>query len=188
MHRVTITATFQRTSHSVHTQWLRISAPRCARAGLACHWRHMGRCRESPKRLGAAGDAYKSRDLEQSLAEVGGSNHANGRLLATDIRKHCVDISVHFHELRVILAQARAHLHSAASCYRSKKSTRTSCASWALPMSTFARLQARMEEGADRVRRVGALAGLTREPIGCISFVHTEAHGPRLVAPPTKPM
>ena len=30
MHRVTITATFQRTSHSVHSHWLRISAPRSA--------------------------------------------------------------------------------------------------------------------------------------------------------------
>ena len=44
------------------------------------------------------------RDLERTLANLGSPNNANGPLLATCIRKHCVDIAVHFHELRAILA------------------------------------------------------------------------------------
>ena len=100
------------------------SSTRRGRAQLARHWRHMGHCHESPRRLGTAGDTNTSRDLERTLAKVGSPNNANGPLLATCIRKHCVDIAVHFHELRAILAPGARSPHrlSAASCYRSKKS------------------------------------------------------------------
>jgi hypothetical protein len=54
--------------------------------------------------------AYTSGELEQTLAKVASPTNANGALLATYIRKYCVDMAVHFDELRAILAPG-ARLH-----------------------------------------------------------------------------
>lgn len=56
----------------------------------------------------AGADAYTSPDLERTLAKVASPNNANGALLAAYIRKYCVDMGVHFHELRAILAPGAA--------------------------------------------------------------------------------
>ena len=55
-------------------------------------------------------DAYSSSDLEQTLAKVASPDNANGVLLSTYIRKYCVDMAVHFNELRTVLAPG-AELH-----------------------------------------------------------------------------
>ncbi len=54
--------------------------------------------------------AYTSRDLDRTLAKVASPDNANGALLATYIRKYCVDMATHFHELRAVLAPG-ARLH-----------------------------------------------------------------------------
>ena len=54
--------------------------------------------------------AYTSDKLEATLARIASPNNANGTLLATYIRKYCVDIAKHFAELRAILAPG-ARLH-----------------------------------------------------------------------------
>lgn len=53
-------------------------------------------------------DAYTSPDLEQTLAKVASPNNANGILLSAYIRKYCVDMAIHFHELRAVLAPGAA--------------------------------------------------------------------------------
>ena len=58
----------------------------------------------------AGADSYTSRDLERTLAKVADPGNANGELLATYIRKYCVDMAVHFRELRAILLPG-ARLH-----------------------------------------------------------------------------
>lgn len=55
-------------------------------------------------------DGYTSPDLEQTLAKIASPNNANGPLLATYIHKYCVDMAMHFHELRAVLAPG-ARLH-----------------------------------------------------------------------------
>lgn len=55
-------------------------------------------------------EAYTSSDLEQTLAKIASPSNANGPLLATYIRKYCVDMAVHFHELRALLVPG-AKLH-----------------------------------------------------------------------------
>jgi len=57
-----------------------------------------------------AAAAYTSGELEQTLAKVANPDNANGALLAAYIRKYCVDMAVHFDELRAILAPG-ARLH-----------------------------------------------------------------------------
>lgn len=53
---------------------------------------------------------YTSHDLESTLAKVASPDNANGALLATYIRKYCVDMALHFDELRPVLApNARLH-------------------------------------------------------------------------------
>lgn len=53
---------------------------------------------------------YTSDELEATLARVASPKNANGPLLATYIRKYCVDMAKHFSELRAILAPS-ARLH-----------------------------------------------------------------------------
>lgn len=52
----------------------------------------------------ADADAYSSKELEKTLANVASPSNANGELLAAYIRKYCVDMAVHFAGLRTILA------------------------------------------------------------------------------------
>jgi DNA modification methylase len=54
--------------------------------------------------------AYTSPDLERTLSKVSSPDNQNGALLAAYIRKYCVDIAVHFHELRSVLNPG-AELH-----------------------------------------------------------------------------
>jgi hypothetical protein len=54
--------------------------------------------------------AYTSPELERTLAQVASPDNANGELLATYIRKYCVDMGAHFDGLRRILAPG-ARLH-----------------------------------------------------------------------------
>ncbi len=54
--------------------------------------------------------AYSSGELEQTLAKIANPSNANGPLLATYVRKYCVDMCAHFRELRAILAPG-ARLH-----------------------------------------------------------------------------
>ena len=55
-------------------------------------------------------NAYTSDGLESTLARVASPNNKNGTLLATYIRKYCIDMAKHFSELRSILKPA-AKLH-----------------------------------------------------------------------------
>ena len=58
----------------------------------------------------ADANAYTSGELEQTLAKIGSPSNANGQLLATYIRKYCVDMALHFEGLRALLAPG-AELH-----------------------------------------------------------------------------
>jgi len=54
--------------------------------------------------------SYASPGLERTLAKIAGANNANGVLLAKYIHKYCVDMNMHFHGLRQILAPgAKVH-------------------------------------------------------------------------------
>lgn len=55
-------------------------------------------------------DAYTSLELDKVLGKVANPNNANGELLSKYIRKYCVDMAIHFKELRTILAPC-AELH-----------------------------------------------------------------------------
>jgi hypothetical protein len=56
------------------------------------------------------GRTYISDELEETLARIAAPSNANGALLATYIRKYCVDMAKHFAELRAILRPG-ARLH-----------------------------------------------------------------------------
>jgi len=56
------------------------------------------------------GSAYTTSELEATLAGIASPTNANGTLLATYVRKYCIDMAKHFAELRTILAP-RAQLH-----------------------------------------------------------------------------
>ena len=53
---------------------------------------------------------YSSGELEKTLAKIANPSNANGPLLATYVRKYCVDMGAHFREMRAILAPG-AKLH-----------------------------------------------------------------------------
>ncbi len=55
-------------------------------------------------------NAYTSDELESTLARVASPDNKNGVLLATYIRKYCIDMAKHFSELRSIL-KPEAKLH-----------------------------------------------------------------------------
>jgi len=58
----------------------------------------------------AADGSYMSSELEKTLTKVACSDNANGVLLAKYIHKYCVDMNMHFHGMRRVLAPG-AELH-----------------------------------------------------------------------------
>jgi len=55
-------------------------------------------------------NAYTFQELEETLTQIARPSNANGILLASYVRKYCVDMAKHFAELRTILAPG-ARLH-----------------------------------------------------------------------------